>query len=141
MVRAPNNRGLSMLKAHNPGDIAPPIRNGYSHGIEVPPGARMLYSSGQIAIRPDGTVPADFAEQAEVVMTNIVSILASAGMTMADVVRLTTYLTKPEQVPVFGPIRAKYLDGAKPALTSMVVSALAVPEWLIEVEVVAAKVD
>jgi enamine deaminase RidA (YjgF/YER057c/UK114 family) len=128
-----------MNKAHNPGTIPPPFRNIYSHGVESPAGARTLWVSGQIGTRQDGSIAPDCAGQAEQIMENIKAILASAGMGFADLVKLNAYLVKAEDIPVFAPIRAKHLAGAKPAMTSVVVTALAQPQWLIEVEVVASK--
>ena len=128
-----------MNKVHNPGSIAPPFRNIYSHGVEVPTGARTLWISGQIGTKPDGSIAADCAGQAEQIMENIKAILAAAGMTFADIVKLNSYLVKAEDIPVFAPIRAKHLGSAKPAMTSVVVTALAQPTWLIEVEAVASK--
>ena len=55
-----------MLKMHNPRSVAAPIGT-YSHGVEVPPGARWLHVAGQIGVRPDGSVPATIEEQTEVV--------------------------------------------------------------------------
>lgn len=128
-----------MNKAHNPGSIAPPFRNIYSHGVETPAGARTLWVSGQIGTKPDGSIAPDCAGQSEQIMENIKAILASAGMGFADLIKLNAYLVKAEDIPVFAPIRAKHLAGAKPAMTSVVVTALAQPQWLIEVEVVASK--
>ena len=59
------------------------------------PDARWLYVSGQLGIRPDGAVPAAFADQAEACFANLLAILAAAGMSAADLVRLNTYLTDP----------------------------------------------
>jgi enamine deaminase RidA (YjgF/YER057c/UK114 family) len=128
-----------MNKAHNPGSIAPPFRNIYSHGVETPAGARTLWISGQVGTKPDGSLPPDCGGQAEQIMENLKAILASAGMDFSDLVKLNAYLVKAEDIPVFAPIRAKHLGGAKPAMTSVVVTALAVPQWLIEVEAVASK--
>jgi 2-iminobutanoate/2-iminopropanoate deaminase len=122
-------------KAHNPASIAPPFRNIYSHGVECPANARTLWISGQIGTKPDGSIAPDCAGQAE----NIRAILTEAGMSFADLVKLNAYLVKAEDIPVFSPIRSKHLAGAKPAMTSVVVTALAQPSWLIEVEAVAAK--
>lgn len=130
-----------MNKAINPGSIAPPFRNIYSHGIEVPERSRVLWVSGQLGTKPDGSIAADCAGQCEQVMENIKAILAEAGMSFADLVKINAYLVKAEDIAVFAPIRAKHLGNAKPAMTTVVVTALAQPQWLIEVEVVAAKRD
>ena len=127
-----------MNKVHNPAAIAAPI-GVYSHGIEVPPNARWLYIAGQVAVKQDGSVPASIEEQSELVWQNILAILAHAGMTMTDVVKVNVYLTKTENVPKFGAIRSKHLGSHRPASTLVVISALAKPEFLVEVEAIAAK--
>jgi 2-iminobutanoate/2-iminopropanoate deaminase len=128
----------NMLKVHNPKSSAAP--NGpYSHGIEVPANARWLVLAGQIPVRPDGSIPATIEEQTEVVWQNILAVLADAGMGIADVVKITSYLTRHENYAKFTPIRTKYLAGHRPASTLVVISSLAKPEFLVEVEVIAAK--
>jgi enamine deaminase RidA (YjgF/YER057c/UK114 family) len=127
-----------MLKVHNPGSIAAPIGT-YSHGIEAPPGARWLYVAGQIGVRPDGSVPASIEEQTETVWQNILAVLAGAGMGIGDVVKITSFLTRHENFPRFAQVRAKFLGSHRPASTLLVISSLARPEFLVEVEAVAAK--
>ena len=97
-----------MLNVHNPRSIAAPIGT-YSHGIEVPPGARWLYVAGQIGVRPDGSVPATIEEQTELVWQNILAVLADAGMGIGDVVKITSFLTRHENFPRFAQVRAKFL--------------------------------
>lgn len=128
-----------MTKIYNPASIAPPFRNIYSHGVEQPANTRTLWISGQVGTRSDGTIAPDCAGQAEQVMQNIAAILKEAGMGFGDLVKLNAYLVNAADFASFAPVRAKYLAGAKPAMTSVVVTALAQPSWLIEVEAVAAK--
>ncbi len=128
-----------MLKRHNPKSVAAPASR-YSHGIEVPPNARWLYLSGQVAIRPDGSIPSDPREQHDVVWSNIRAILAEAGMGFGDVVRFNAYLVKPDLIPIYRAARDAALGNALPAASTLViVAALANPQWLVEIEVVAAK--
>jgi len=127
-----------MLKVHNPRSIGAPIGT-YSHGIEVPPGARWLYVAGQIGVRPDGSVPATIEEQTETVWQNILAVLADAGMGIGDVVKITSFLTRHENFPRFAQVRAKFLGSHRPASTLLVISSLARPEFLVEVEAIAAK--
>lgn len=127
-----------MLKIHAPKSVAAP--NGpYSHGVEVPPNARLLFLAGQIPIRPDGSIPSTIEEQTEVVWRNILAILAAAGMGIADVVKISSFLTRFENFPQFAATRAKFLGGHRPASTTVVITALAKPEFLVEVEAIAAK--
>jgi 2-iminobutanoate/2-iminopropanoate deaminase len=127
-----------MHKVHNPRSITAPIGT-YSHGMEVPPGARWLHVAGQIGVRPDGSVPASIEEQTEVVWQNILAVLADAGMGIGDVVKITSFLTRHENFPRFAQIRAKFLGSHRPASTLLVISSLARPEFLVEVEAIAAK--
>jgi len=127
-----------MLKIHNPKSVAAPIGT-YSHGIEAPPNARWLHVAGQIGVRPDASVPATIEEQTEVVWQNILAVLADAGMGIGDVVKITSFLTRFENFPKFAQVRAKYLGSHRPASTLLVISSLARPEFLVEVEAIAAK--
>jgi enamine deaminase RidA (YjgF/YER057c/UK114 family) len=68
-----------MNARHNPSTVAPPF-GAYSHAIEVPPGARWLYVSGQVGVQPDGTLGADAAAQIEWAFRNLVAVLEAAGM-------------------------------------------------------------
>ena len=126
------------MKPHTPPQIAPPAAL-YVHGMEVPPGARWLFVSGQIGMRPNGTPGADAREQVEIIWRNIETILGSAGMALTDIVKLTTYSTSTQHLPVLREVRERALNGHLPASTLLVVAALARPEWLCEVEVYAAK--
>ena len=127
-----------MLKLFNPKSNAAP-NGAYSHGVIVPANARWLYLSGQTGTRPDGSIPQTVEEQTEAVWRNILGVLAEAGMKVTDIVKITSFLTRHEDFAKFVPIRAKYLGAHRPASTSLIVSALAKPEFLVEVEAVAAK--
>lgn len=126
------------MKIHNPPTIAP--GGGYSHGIELPPNARIIYCAGQLGLKTDGSMAsADIRGQAEQAWHNIGAILRSAGMGYENIVKLTHYLTRREDIPVYREVRAQFLGKLAPASTLLVISALARPEALIEVDVVAAK--
>jgi enamine deaminase RidA (YjgF/YER057c/UK114 family) len=122
----------------NPSAVAPPGGR-YTHAIEVPPDARWLYVSGQIGTAPDGTVPAAFEAQVENCWRNILAILADAKMGIEDVVKVTIFLTKAENIAAYREARDRIMGDARPASTLVVISSLARPEWLCEVEAVAAK--
>lgn len=126
------------MKIHNPPTIADPIGT-YSHGVEVPPNARWLYVAGQIGMRKDGAVPPTIEAQTEVAWQNIVAILAAAGMKVTDLVKITQFLVNLEDFPKYAATRAKFLAGHRPASTGLVIRSLVRPEYLVEVEAVAAK--
>ncbi len=127
-----------MLKPLKPTTVAPPF-SAYSHAVEIPPGARMLYVSGQLGVAPDGSVPEDFAGQAHQAFRNLMAILEEAGMAASDLVRVNTYLTDSADVGGYREIRDNHLGGHEAASTMIVVSALAQPTFRIEVEAVAAQ--
>ena len=123
---------------HVPDTIAAPVA-AYSHGIEVPPNSRVLYSAGQVGLLPDGTTPEGIEAQTEATWTNLMAILESAGMGLDDIVKVTTYVTSGDDFWPMAQARARFLGDARPASTGIVVKALAKQEWLVEVDLVAAK--
>ena len=66
--------------------------------VEVPEGSQLLYISGEVGVLPDGTVPQGIEAQAEACWRNIIAILADAGMGVGDLVKITTYLVRPEDM-------------------------------------------
>ena len=128
-----------MTKKHNPKSIAPPAGK-YTHAIESPADARWLHISGQIGAGPDGTVPTGIEAQAENCWKNIRAILAEANMSFDDIVKVSIFLTKSEFIVPLRAVRERFIGDLRPASTLVVVSALAQPEYLCEIEAVAAKV-
>jgi enamine deaminase RidA (YjgF/YER057c/UK114 family) len=110
----------------------------YSHAVEVPEGSLLLYISGEVGVLPDGTVPEGIEAQAEACWRSIIASLADAGMRVGDLVKITTYLVRPEDVALAGAARAKHFGDARPGSATIIVKALVAPEWLIEIEAVAA---
>ena len=127
-----------MARIHNPQTVHPPV-GAYSHAIEVPPDARWLFISGQVAVTLDGKVPQDFAEQCKLAWTNLFNVLRSAGMERKDLVKLTVFMLRESDLPAFREVRDRFLEGWHPATTLVFVRALARPQWLIEIEGIAAK--
>ena len=120
---------------HNPDSVPAPV-GGYSQGVETR-GARHLFVSGQIPQRADGGVPDGFEEQCELVWANLLEVLRSAGMAAGDLVKVTTFLTHPDQAEANARVRERALGDARPALTVVVVRTLD-PRWLLEIEAIAA---
>jgi 2-iminobutanoate/2-iminopropanoate deaminase len=125
------------MKIHNPPTVAP--GTGYSHGIELPPQARLLYLAGQLGIGADGKMAPDIKGQAEQAWRNLGHVLEAAGMGYQNLVKVTHFLTRREDIPVYREVRVKFLGAHAPASTLLVISALARADALIEVEAVAAK--
>ncbi len=80
---------MRMLK---PATIRPPFA-AYAHGVEVPPGARLVVTSGQLAARADDSVPEGALDQARLCLANCAAILAEAGMGPSDVIRINAFVT------------------------------------------------
>jgi 2-iminobutanoate/2-iminopropanoate deaminase len=121
---------------HDPADVPAPVGN-YAQGLEIPAGARLLFVSGQIPVRSDGTVPDDFEAQCHAVWDNVLAVLASAGMRPEHLVKVTTYLSSRDQTEINGRVRRERLGAARPALTVVIAQTFAA-EWLLEIEAVAA---
>src|SRR4029453_6670282 len=90
-----------------PASVAAPF-GPYSHAVEVPEGSRLLYISGEVGGLPDGSVPEGGEAQGEACWRNIIAILADAGMGIGDLVKITTYLVRPEDIAAAGAARAKH---------------------------------
>jgi 2-iminobutanoate/2-iminopropanoate deaminase len=126
------------LEPVSPPGLAPPAAN-YSHGIVTTGATRWLHTSGVVPTRADGTVPEGIAEQADVVWENLAAIVAEAGMAMADVVSVVTYVVVGQDLAVVMAARDRAMDGHRPASTLVPVPALARPAWLIEVALIVAR--
>ncbi len=122
-----------------PPTIAPPFAR-YSHGVEVPAGHRLVVTSGQLALGADGTVPDGAQAQARLCFANCAAILAEAGMTPSDVIRINAFVTDRAHMAGYMAARDAWLEGALhlPASTLVIVSGFTRPEFLVEVEVTAA---
>ena len=127
-----------MHKLRNPGTVSPPFSR-YSHAVETAAGARWLTVSGQVGVAPDGKTAGGFEAQAVQAFANLDAILKDAGMAWSDVVKLTTFITDRANLAALRQARDRALGEARPASTLLVVAGLASPDWLIEVELVAAK--
>ena len=120
-----------------PGLVAP---TGYTH-VVVSPDRRTAYIAGQVAFDSAGKVvgPGDFKAQAEQVFANLSRALASVGASFRDVMKSTTFITDAKHIPALREIRNRHLDPkSPPANTLLIVSALARPELLIEIEAIVA---
>ncbi len=129
-----------MLKVHVLDELYHHSSN-VAHGVEVPAGARLMFTNGQVGTKPDGTTPEATADQAEVIFARLKVILEAANMTLGDVVRFDVYLTDQADVRTFVEVRDRFMDDHKPGATLLVIKGLARPELKIEIEAVAAKVD
>ena len=110
--------------------------------VVVASGSRMIHTAGQVSIDEHGALvgAGDLAAQTAQAMRNVGLALAAAGATLADIVKITTYVVNytSEQRSTISKARAPFFAGGTPPASTLVgVSALALPEWLIEIEAVA----
>jgi enamine deaminase RidA (YjgF/YER057c/UK114 family) len=110
----------------------------YSDAVEVSPNARWLFTSGTPGLALDGSLPGDIAGQAELAWRHIVGMLERAGMSVHDLVKVTHYLCRASDIAAYVQVRARFLGDARPASMLLVVGELVRPEFLLEVEAVAA---
>lgn len=110
--------------------------------VVVASGSRTIYTAGQVSIDEEGALvgSGDLAKQTAQAMRNVGLALAAAGASYSDVVKITTYVVnyKPEHRAIIGKARAPFFaSGTPPASTLVGVAALALSEWLIEIEAIA----
>ncbi len=119
-----------------PGESSP---NGYSNVVSIGPGSRLVWTSGQVATGPDGVVPAGWEEQTRQVFRNLGTALETAGASWEHVVKLTFYVVGTDELPTVRAVRDEFVNVAAPPTSTLVrVAGLFRPEFLIEVEAVAA---
>ena len=129
------------LRAINTSDaeVHPPFAR-YVHGMEVSADAKLIFTSGQLGIAPDGTIPPSAEEQTELALKNVSAVLNAAGASLGDVVRLNAFVTGREHLQGYMRARdAAFADLPPKASTLMIVSGFARPEFVVEVEAIAAK--
>lgn len=123
----------------NPPGIAPPFSN-YHHTALTPAGSEWLMISGQVGVTPDGVMAEGVEAQAIQAFRNILGCLDAHGMGPENLVKLTSYLVNAEDVGALRTARIAVLgEKVQPTSTLAVISALASPDWLVEVEAVAAR--
>jgi enamine deaminase RidA (YjgF/YER057c/UK114 family) len=118
--------------------LAPPAAN-YAHAVVSSAGSTMLHTSGVVPISPDGSVPEGLAAQAAQVWANLAVIVNTAGFAMTDVVSVTTYVVTGQELTLVMAARDSALDGHRASSALIPVPALARPEWLVEIALVAAR--
>lgn len=127
------------MKSLLPSSIAPPFAR-YSHGVELPAGARVVRTSGQLGLAGDGSVPDGTEAQAKICFANILAILGEAGMGAAQVCHVSAFVTDRAHMAGYMRARDAFLAEVEvlPSSTLMIVSGFTRPEFVVEVEVWAA---
>lgn len=116
---------------------APRAAGGYSQALDVTGFSRLLFISGQIPENAAGHVPTGFEDQARLVWRNVELQLKAAGLTLDNLVKVTTFLGDRRHAEANGSIRREVLGDRTPALT-VVIADIYDPSWLLEIEAIAA---
>lgn len=128
-----------MADLYNPEGIHPPL-GGYHHCAVIPARAQLITIAGQVGMYADGTMAEGIRGQAEAAFRNILTVLEAHRFKASDLVKLTIFITDRTYLEDMRAARNAVLgDEIKPPSTLLVVSGLAAPEMLIEVEAMAAR--
>ncbi len=122
-------QSINSTEAHN-------LNTGYSQAVLCEHGKRVLYISGQIPVRPDGTTPESFTDQAEQVWANVEAQLIEAGMGLGNIIKHTTFLADRRYRAQNSEVRRHIFGKLEPALT-VIITGIFDEAWLLEIEAVA----
>jgi enamine deaminase RidA (YjgF/YER057c/UK114 family) len=137
MLARQEERRMLVSARHDPFPVRDPYHGIYAHGVETRAGARILHISGQVGESPEGALPANFEGQCRQALANLESVLHVARMTLRDLVKMTFYLVRREDLGALVAVRKDLLEGVRPAVTTLFVAGLVAPAWLVEIEAVA----
>ncbi len=121
----------------NPPGVHSPI--GYSHTAVVPAGTELVFLSGQVGVRPDGTTPESLEEQSEQMFKNIANLLHAHGLTESSIIKITLFVVAGQDIRTVRKARLKFLGSHTPTSTAVFVSQLVDPKLHVECEAIAAK--
>ena len=130
---------MAKIKRINPKTISKPFTN-YAHVVTVEGAKKLVFCAGQVAADVDGKVlpPDDFGAQATMVMQNLKNALAAGGAKLSDVTKVTIYICNPHDVPKARGILKDYFGKHPPGSTLCILRGLANPNFLLEIEAIAA---
>ncbi|WP_119301316.1 RidA family protein [Dongia deserti] len=124
------------MKTHDPSTIFAPV-GPYTHGLEVVEARRLLFITGTMGLDKDGRAPDGIEAQCALAWRNISAILAEAGMSVRNLVKVTCYLADRSYREANMKARAAALGDHRVA-TTVIAAALLEDGWLVEIEAIAA---
>jgi 2-iminobutanoate/2-iminopropanoate deaminase len=110
----------------------------YADAVRVPAGYDQIILSGTPGLRPDGSLPEDFAEEAAQAWRNVAAALSAAGAELTDIVAVRQWLTSADDIPAYAKVRSEVIQH-EPAFMLGVVSGLVWPQLRVEIEVTAVR--
>ena len=130
---------MAKITRTNPKTISKPFTN-YAHVVTVEGAKKLVFCAGQVAADVKGNVlpPDSFEAQTKMVMKNLKAALAAGGAKLSDVTKVTIYICNPHDVPKARGILFDYFGKHPPGSTLCVLRGLANPNFLIEIEAIAA---
>ncbi len=130
---------MAKITRVNPDNISKPFSN-YSHVVTAEGAQKLVFCAGQVAADVDGKVlpPDDFQAQTRMVMENLTKALAAGGAKLSDVTKVTIYICNPHDVSNARGILFDYFGSHPPASTLCILRGLANPNFLLEIEAIAA---
>jgi 2-iminobutanoate/2-iminopropanoate deaminase len=117
-------------------DSVPPAEGGYAQGVRVSGVTDLLLISGQVPETSDGAIPDDFESQCRQAWANVISVLSAAGLTIANLLKVTTFLSDRCYAEANSRVRRAVLGEHRPALT-VVITGIYDEGWLLEIEALA----
>lgn len=120
-------------------EVPPPYQGIYSHAVLLNTPKKLLLVSGQIGVDPEGVTAPTFDAQVRQAMDNVEAILAAADLSLEHILRVVYYVTRAEDLPELTRIRQErwHQKLNAPAVTTLVINALAAPDLQVEIEVTA----
>lgn len=126
------------MKALSPDSVVKPASS-YAQSVIHAATAERIVISGQLGLRPDGTLEDGLEAQMERAWSNVLGVMQAGEFKLEHLVKATIYVTVPGQVAVYRKVRDKMLKGHLCANTYLEISGLAAPEFLVEIEAEAVK--
>jgi 2-iminobutanoate/2-iminopropanoate deaminase len=108
----------------------------YADAVRIPAGVELIHNSGTPGLRPDGTLPEDFGEEAAQAWRNVAEALAAAGATLGDILSVRQWLTDAADIPAYAAVRSSVITH-RPVFMLGVIPALVWPNIRVEIEVTA----
>lgn len=126
------------MEAINPDGVVKPASN-YAQAVVHRAAAERIVISGQLGLRPDGSLEDGLEAQMERAWSNVFAVMGAAGFAKQSLVKATIFVTVPGQVAVYRAVRDRMLEGHLCANTYLEIAGLAAPEFLVEIEAEAVK--
>ena len=119
-------------------DNVPKPASAYHHGVLITSPQQTLYLAGQLGERVDGSISGDFGDQAEQAWANVKALLAEADMSVADIVKVTSYIVGRDNIPAYVERHRQEVGDTLPPWTLILVDGLGSTDYLVEIDVTAA---